>query len=168
MSRSRLTSLPFLGVLVLCCRPAAPAPATIEDIQYAAVAIDLDSANLRQERRAVYSRDGTVRIVVRFRTGRQLRKVAASIGNDAGWTHETFYLHDGAPFLVVTQFPSSAAFRRGRKLTLIDSLYYAQGRLLRSMSVNSPDVVPVERKLSTPLDSVTDRLNKYLSLKSTR
>jgi hypothetical protein len=104
-------------------------------------------------------------LVVRFRTGRKLRKVVATVYNDDGQTRQVYYLHNGRPFLVVTQFVWFAdPFRHRVDHMLTDSLYYAQGRLLRSMSIDSPAVSPLERHLSTPFDSVTDRLHNFLAL----
>lgn len=107
--------------------------------------------------------------MVRFRTGRTLRKVLARVYDDVGQTRHVYYLHDGLPFLVVTHFIWFAdPFSHRVVHTLTDSLYYGQGRLLRSMSVDSPAVSPLERQLSTPLDSVTDRLHKFLALEPSR
>jgi len=168
--RLNVKPLSFLILLTPGCRPASPAPATIEDIQYAAVAIDLDTANLREDTRSVDNTpvDAST-TVIRFRTGRKLRKVVARIYDDAGFTHDTFYLHNGLPFLVVTHFIWFAdKFSQRVTHTLTDSLYYAHATLLRSMSVDSPGVYPLERHLSTPFDSVTARLQKYLDLKPRR
>ena len=164
--KARVTAL---VLLVVGCRPAPPAPATIEDIQYAAVAVDLDKANLREDMRAVDNPAGGGTIVSRFRTGRKLRKVLARVYNDAGQAQHVFYLHNDIPFLLVSRFIwFDDPFNRQVSHMLTDSLYYAHGKLLRSMSIDSPAVSPMERRLSTPLDSVTDRLQKFLALEPTR
>jgi hypothetical protein len=169
MWRFRLHAPFFLVFLALGCRPAPPAPATIEDIQYEAVAIDLDTANLREELRSIDRPSGGGTIVLRYRAGRKLRKVLARIYNDAGQKQDAYYLYNELPFLVVTRiifFADPYSQRVVRVLT--DSLYYAQGKLLRSMSVDSPATSPVARHLSTPLDSAAGRLHELLGLETTR
>ena len=164
-----LSPLIFLSLVVVGCRPAQPAPATIEDIQYAAVAIDLDTANLREETRMAQNRAGSWTTVVRYRTGRKLRKVMALSTDGAGQTKDVYYLHDDVPFLVVIRFMWFAdPFSQRVTNTLTDSLYYAERKLLRWASVDSPLVGQPDRKVTTPLDSITGRLEKFLAMKSTR
>ena len=165
---SHLLGVSFAAALLFSCRPSAPTPATIEDIQYAAVAIDMDTANLREDTRRVESRTGPI-VIARFRNGRELRKLVARQYDDIGQTHFTFYLHDGVPFLVINHFIwFRDQFSQGTVHTVTDSLYYAQGKLLRAKSVDSPAVGPLDRQLTEPLDSATARLQKFLALKPAR
>jgi len=169
MWRCRLHVPSFLAFLAIGCRPASPAPATIEDIQYAAVAIDMDTANVHEELRSIDRPSGGGTIVQRYRKGRKLRKVMARIYNDAGQKEDAYYLYNEQPFLVVTRiiyFADPYNQRVVRALT--DSLYYAKGTLLRSMSVDSPATSPLARHRSTPWDSVADQLHKVLELETTR
>ena len=169
MWASRRPAAIFLVLLASGCRNDPPAPATIEDIQYAAVAIDMDTANLRENTRSVENPAGGGTIVVRYQTGSKLRKVIARLYNDAGQTQQTFYLHNEAPFLVVNRFNwFRDPFDRHVTNTLTDSLYYAQGKLLRSISMDSPSVGSTGRDPAAPFDSVTAWLHKYLALKRGR